>query len=77
MGKNEENQGSYPPWTRLPSFEEMAGEAGIDGADFLQSIQAGCDVDKLAEKFKVSSETVKCLYDHFMQYGVGSVMGGD
>ncbi len=77
MHTEQENKGPFPPWTRLPSFEEIAGEAGINGVEFLQYIQAGCDVEELAGKFMVSPETVKSLYNHFLQYGVGSVMGGD
>ncbi len=74
---DDENKGSFPPWTRLPSLEEMAGEAGINGAEFLKHIQKGCDIEKLAEIFDVHPETVQSLYEHFMKYGVGSVMGGD
>ncbi len=77
MRTDQENQGSFPPWTRLPSLEEMAGVAGINGAEFIQEIQGGCDIETLAEMFQVSPETIECLYDHFMKYGVGSVMGGD
>ncbi len=77
MQSDEQNKGSFPPWSRIPSLEEMAAEAGIDGADFLHSIQTGYDVKQLADRFKVSPQTIQSLYDHFMQYGVGSIMGGD
>jgi hypothetical protein len=70
-------QGSYPPWSRIPSVEEMAAEVGIDGAEFLHSLGSGLDLEQLAEKFDVSPKTIEHLYDHFMHYGVGSIMGGD
>jgi hypothetical protein len=70
-------QGSYPPWSRIPSVEEMAAEVGIDGAEFLHSLGSGLDLEQLAEKFEVSPKTIEHLYDHFMHYGVGSIMGGD
>ncbi len=74
---DDEKKGSFPPWSRVPSLEEMTREAGIDPVEFLQNIQAGCDNQKLADKFKVSPETIECLYNHFLHYGVGSIMGGD
>lgn len=43
-------QGSYPPWSRIPSVEEMAAEVGIDGAEFLHSLGSGLDLEQLAEK---------------------------
>ncbi len=75
--KPEDIKGSYPPWSRIPSVEEMAAEVGIDGSDFLQSLESGLEAEQLAEKFGVSPKTIECLYDHFMHYGVGSIMGGD
>jgi hypothetical protein len=74
---NDDGKGSFPPWSRVPSFEEMAAEAGIDGAEFLYSLRDGLDIEELADKYKVSSPTIQSLYDHFMRYGVSSVMGGD
>lgn len=75
--KEQRVQGSYPPWSRIPSVEEMAAEVGIDGAEFLRSLQSGLEAEQLAEKFGVSQKTIEYLYDHFMHYGVGSIMGGD
>jgi len=69
--------GSIPPWTRLPSLKEMTAEAGIDELEFLEYIENGYNSREIAECLQVQEETIESLYNHFMKYGVGSVMGGD
>jgi hypothetical protein len=74
---NCENKGPYPPWSRIPDFEEKAEEAGVKGAEFLEYIQKGYDTSAIAELLNIKKETADSLYEHFMQYGIHSVMGGD
>lgn len=70
-------KGSFPPWSRIPSLQEMTLEAGIDHDRFLDSIQKGQSLQAMAEQFQVSEATVKSLYEHFIHYGISSVIGGD
>ncbi len=77
MNEKEDINGSFPPWSRIPSLSEMADEAGVDTVEFLNSIQLGMEVTDLAEKFRISQSTAECLYEHFYRYGVNTIMGGD
>ncbi|HWP97032.1 MAG TPA: helix-turn-helix domain-containing protein [Syntrophomonadaceae bacterium] len=70
-------QGSFPPWSRIPSLQEMSQEAGVDFNQLIQSFQEGLSPKDLAVRFGVSENTMACLQDHFQHYGISSVMGGD
>jgi DNA-directed RNA polymerase specialized sigma subunit len=76
-GKRHERQGSFPPWSRIPSLKEMAEELEIDHDALIQSFARDKSDQELAEQFDISSETAASLREHFMKYGIGSVMGGD
>jgi hypothetical protein len=69
--------GSFPPWSRIPSLAEMTSEAGIDFDCFVQCIKENQPIDEMAEQFKVSQTTIESLQDHFIKYGISSVIGGD
>jgi selenophosphate synthase len=71
------NPGSIPPWSRIPSLQEMTEEAGIDFEVFIESIENNSTSKEMAEKFKVSESTITVLKEHFYKYGISSVMGGD
>lgn len=67
----------FPPFSRIPSLEEMSREAGIDFDQLIQAFKEDLNVAALARRFDVDEETAACLRDHFQHYGVASVMGGD
>lgn len=71
------DKGSFPPWSRIPSIIEMSAEIGVDHDRFIEFIQEGKSPDFIAAEMEITVETVRALYDHFMRYGIGSVMGGD
>jgi len=71
------NKGSFPPWSRLPSLKEMTEEAGIDFEQFIENIEGGCSTRDMARKFGIDEQTIKFLKEHFFKYGVNSIMGGD
>ena len=75
--QQEENQGSYPPWSRTVSLNEMTAEAGIDFDQFVSCIEQGLSNQQMAERFGVSEAGIQSLTKHFFQYGIGSVIGGD
>jgi hypothetical protein len=77
MVKNKTIPGSFPPWSRIPSLAEMTSEAGIDFDCFVQCIKENRPIEQMAEQFKVSRITIESLQDHFIKYGISSVMGGD
>jgi len=70
-------KGSFPPWSRIPSLKEMTEEAGIDFEQFIDSIEAGCSTKEIARRFGVSEPTIESLKEHFLKYGISSVIGGD
>ncbi|MEN6462962.1 MAG: helix-turn-helix domain-containing protein [Syntrophomonas sp.] len=70
-------KGSFPPWSRIPSLAEMTSEAGINFDCFVQCIKEDLSIEQMADKFKVSHTTIESLQDHFLRYGISSVMGGD
>ncbi|MEN6326997.1 MAG: helix-turn-helix domain-containing protein [Syntrophomonas sp.] len=75
--QNVESQGSYPPWSRTVSLNEMTAEAGIDFDQFVSCIEQGLSNQQMAERFGLSEAGIGSLTEHFFQYGIGSVIGGD
>ncbi|MGI5911206.1 MAG: helix-turn-helix domain-containing protein [Syntrophomonadaceae bacterium] len=76
MAKNYD-KGSYPPWSRVPALNEMCQEAGIDFDSFISDLKVGTGINDMAEKYGVSINTISLLEEHFMKYGISSVIGGD
>lgn len=72
-----DDKGRFPPWSRIPSLEEMSQEAGVDFDDLIAAFKQDWSVADMAKRFAVSEETMASLLDHFQHYGVASVMGGD
>ncbi|MGI6435442.1 MAG: helix-turn-helix domain-containing protein [Syntrophomonadaceae bacterium] len=77
MQQSDADQGSFPPWSRIPSLQDMCREADVGHDRLIAAIEAGLTVEEAARRLKVKTETVACLYEHFDKYGLGSVMGGD
>ena len=77
MDSNNMNKGSFPPWSRIPSLQEMADEAGVDHDLFIQLIHQQKTIEEIAQAMAISQETARSLHHHFMHYGISSVMGGD
>lgn len=73
----DDSQGSFPPWSRIPSLKEMTAEAGIDYDRFIYYLQQDYTTGQMAESLQVSEKTVMSLKEHFFKYGISSVMGGD
>lgn len=69
--------GRNPPWSRIPSLEEMSREAGIDFDLLVEAFKGDEPAEALARRFEVSEDTIISLQEHFNHYGLSSVMGGD
>ncbi|MGE5416947.1 MAG: helix-turn-helix domain-containing protein [Acidobacteriota bacterium] len=69
--------GRWPPWSRIPSIKEMVEELGIDYDQFTEELANFTPPEMIASRYGISDEMAANLVDHFMQYGVGSVSGGD
>lgn len=69
--------GSFPPWSRIQSLQDMCLKAGVGQDRLIAAIEAGLSVEEAAQQLGAKDETVACLYEHFNKYGLGSVMGGD
>ena len=74
---NDNGKGSFPPWSRMPGLNEMCEEAGVDFDSFIEDIKNGAGLEDMAVKYGVSTETISLLQEHFIKYGLSSVMGGD
>jgi hypothetical protein len=70
-------QGSFPPWSRIPSLKEMTAEAGVDFDQFILLLQLGYTTGQIAQNLQISENTVMSLKEHFFKYGISSVIGGD
>lgn len=67
----------FPPWSRTESLNEMTAEAGIDFDEFIACLKDDISIPKMAQHFDVSEKTIHLLKEHFIHYGISSVMGGD
>ncbi len=72
-----EYKGSFPPWSRIPSLNEMTRDAGVDFDEFIACIKDDVSIQEMSQKFKVSESTINLLKEHFIHYGISSVIGGD
>ncbi len=77
MEDNQQAKGSFPPWSRIPSLLEMTAEAGVDHDRLIQLIENNRTPEEIARQMGISVETARALYEHFMHYGISSVIGGD
>ena len=55
----------------------MCAEAGVDFDSFIEDLKVGASLDDMAVNYGVNIETMSLLQEHFMKYGLSSVMGGD
>ena len=55
----------------------MTAEAGIDFDEFIACIKDDVSVEEMSQKFAVSPKTINILKEHFIHYGISSVIGGD
>lgn len=72
-----DDKGRYPPWSRTQYLQEMSKEAGIDFDQLLADFKDDLTVKDMARRFNVSEDTISSLKDHFLHYGISSVIGGD
>ncbi|HCF51325.1 MAG TPA: hypothetical protein DER60_13650 [Syntrophomonas sp.] len=77
MKESDIQQGSFPPWSRIPSLQDMCREAGIGHDQLIEAIAQGLGTEEAAQRMKVKKETMESLYEHFYRYGISSVQGGD
>lgn len=70
-------KGSFAPWSRIQGLDEMCAEAGVDFDSFIDDLKANVGVDEMAVKHNVSVNTMSLLQEHFIKYGLSSVIGGD
>jgi len=68
---------SRVPWSTEPSLKFKASEVGIDEDDLIEGIKEGKSDTEMAEEFDVTEKLIQNLRDHFMRYGLGSIMGQD
>jgi len=71
------DKGSWAPWSRIQGLDEMCAEAGVDFDSFINDLKANTRVDEMAAKYNVSVDTMSLLQEHFIKYGLSSVIGGD
>ncbi len=77
MNEMNREAGSYPPWSRIPSLQDMCREIGIGHDQLIEAIAQGLSTAEAARQMQVSTTVMDALYEHFYRYGIGSVQGGD
>jgi len=77
LKNNQKNGGSFPPWSRVTSLQELANDAGIDFEEFIACLDKGYSTSDIAKKFSISESAAESLEQYFYHYGVGSIIGGD
>jgi len=75
--QGDDGMGRWPPWSRIPSLQEMTRELGIDFDEFIAMLRETDDAGTLAGRFGISEELAGNLVEHFYRYGASSVMEGD
>ncbi len=68
---------SRVPWSTEPSLKFKTEEVGIDFDSFIDSIKEGKTDAEMAREFDVTEKLIHNLRDHFMRYGLGSILGQD
>ncbi len=68
---------SRVPWSRQPSLKTIANDLGVDFDLLIEGFAQEKSDTELAHAFHCSEKIIQHLREHFMQYGVGSIMGQD
>ena len=77
MDHNDEFFRCRAPWSTEPSLKAMTEEVGIDFNHFIDMLKNDKSDMEMAKEFEVTEKTVYYLRDHFVHYGLGSIMGQD
>ncbi|MBO8128428.1 MAG: helix-turn-helix domain-containing protein [Peptococcaceae bacterium] len=68
---------SRVPWSTKPSLKLKTDEVGINFDAFIESLKNDLSDEEMARMFGVPSSVIGHLRDHFMRFGLDSVMGQD
>lgn len=68
---------SRVPWSLQPSLKLKTDEVGIDFDIFIRRLAENRTNEDMAREFGVPVETIANLREHFIRFGVDSVMGQD
>ncbi len=68
---------SRVPWSTEPSLKFKASEVGVDFDELIEGIREDKSDEEMAGEFDCSEKLISHLRDHFMKFGVGSIMGQD
>ncbi len=69
--------GFGPPWGTQPSLKAMVEDIGVDFDIFFDGLKNGKTDDELASQLGASTEAIRTFREHFVKYGIDSVMGQD
>lgn len=68
---------SRAPWSTQPSLKLKTDEVGIDFDAFIRGLAANKSDEEMAAAFGVPVATIANLRQHFIRFGVDSVVGQD
>jgi hypothetical protein len=68
---------SRVPWSTEPSLKFKAAEVGVDFDELIEGFKEDKSDMEIAGEFDSSEKIISHLRDHFMKFGVGSIMGQD
>ncbi|MEW6182784.1 MAG: helix-turn-helix domain-containing protein [Bacillota bacterium] len=66
-----------PPWSTQPSLKIKTEEVGVNFDRFISGLKNNHTDSDMADEFNVPVGIITNLREHFMRYGIDSVVGGD
>lgn len=68
---------SRAPWSTQPGLKLKTDEVGIDFDAFIRGLAENRTNEEMACAFAVPVAVIASLREHFMRFGIDSVMGQD
>lgn len=65
------------PWGYRESLKEMCNELGMDFDQYIDKLDREWSDEEIAAEFDIPVKSASYLREHFMKYGIDSVMGQD
>jgi len=68
---------SRVPWSAEPGLKVITDEVGVDFDRFIEGLKNERSDSEMAAEFGVTEKLIAHLRDHFMRFGLGSIVGQD
>lgn len=68
---------SRAPWSMEPGLKQKTEEVGIDFDKFIEQMASNRSDTEIAADFGVPTKVITHLRDHFIHFGIHSIVGQD